>query len=362
MTIEELVRAELRSVAEQVDVPPLPSLEEPRRRWGLVVAAAAAVVLLIGGLTFLLRGQDDRPPRPIEKPKIERPQHVDRSAPMIPWIDGDRLYVRGRPVSGRWLELTSRGETWLARRADGRVFWGRGARRHDLGRHGFPLAYDGPYLSPDGRYIAVGLGEATLVNTATGRTTTMPLGGADPDLDVWVAGVTDAGAVLFSRVGANDVGESYSLRAGRTPVRLQTGGGILTRTTASGLLFSGPKGNDWVVDVVGSRIRRVLPLSSDEPSAVTEDSSLSTDRQWLLDLGWARDRDEPRTLPVTSVGDGRPAPVNAPDGWVFAPQLAPGYWEPQGTLIAFVVRPENREYRAVRCAAASGDCVLLEES
>ena len=65
---------------------------------------------------------------------------------------------------------------------------------------------------------------------------------------------------------------------------------------------------------------------------------------------------------MTAVDDGRPAPVSAPQGWVFAPQLAPGFWEPEGTLVTFVVRPESREYRAVRCAPVSGECVLLEES
>ena len=96
MSIEELVRAELRSVAEQVEVPPLPSLsslEEPRRSWHVVIAAAAAVALVLGGLAFLLRDQGDQPPRPIKKPEVV---HVQRTAPTIPWVDGDRLFVGGK--------------------------------------------------------------------------------------------------------------------------------------------------------------------------------------------------------------------------------------------------------------------------
>lgn len=365
MTMEELVRAELRSVVEQVAVPSLPSLEEPRRSWRVVVvAAAAAVVLVIGGLTFLLRDDADPPERPVEKPKID---HVDRSAPTIPWIDGDRLFVGGRRIPGRWLEVYSAGHTWLARRADRRVFWGRNTQLQELGRAEYDLAYAGPYLSRGGRYLAVGFGTGLLVDTATGRSRTVPLSTSSPDssLEAWVAGVTDAGVVLSTRAEGGSA-ESYAIRAGRAPVRLETQGGHLTRTVASGLLLEDPRRRAWVVDVVGSRVRRVAQVSSDRVGPAYSDAdlaaSLSTDRQWLLDLGWVRDRDEPEMLPVTAVDDGRPAPVSAPQGWVFAPQLAPGFWEPEGTLVTFVVRPESREYRAVRCAPASGECVLLEES
>ena len=366
MTIEELVRAELRSVAEQVAVPSLPSLEEPRRSWRVVVvAAAAAVVLVIGGLTFLLRDDADPPVRPVEKPKVD---HVDRSAPTIPWIDGDRLFVGGRRIPGRWLEVYSAGHTWLARRADRRVFWGRGTQLHELGRAEYDLAYAGPYLSPGGRYLAVGFGNALLVDTATGRSRTVPLSTSSPDSapEEWVAGVTDAGVVLSTRVEPEGgSAQSYAIRAGRAPVRLETRGGHLTRSVASGLLLE-EEGDVWVVDVVGSRVRRVARVSSSRVgpaySSAGLAASLSTVRQWLLDLGWTEDRDEPETLPVTAVDDGRPAPVSAPPGWVFAPQLAPGFWEPEGTLVTFVVRPGSREYRTVRCAPVSGACVLLEES
>ena len=310
MSIEELVRAELRSVAEQVAVPSLPSLEEPRRSWRVVVvAAAAAVVLVIGGLSFLLRDDANPPERPVDKPKVD---HVDRSAPTIPWIDGDRLFVRGRQVPGRWLEVSSGGDTWLARRADGRVFWGRGLQRHSLGKSQFPLAYDGPYLSPDGRYVAGGIGN-TLVDTATGSTTTVPLTGS-AEVEEWIAGVTDEGVILSTRADGIEVAESYALRAGRPPLLLRTQGGHLTRTTTSGLLLNDAQGNDWVVDVVGTRVRRVAQVSAGVPTVISESASLSTDRQWLLDLGWTEDRDEPETLPVTAVDDGRPAPVSAPPG------------------------------------------------
>ena len=355
MTIEELVRDELRSVAEQVPVPPLPTLDDRRRGWRAVVAAAAAVALVIGGLTLLLRREADRPEPPIDNPKVV---HVDSSAPTIPWIDGDRLLVGGREVHGRWLEVSSGGDTWLARRADGRVFWGRGTKAHGMGKYIFPLWYDGPYLSPGGRYVAVGYDRGRLVDTETGRSRTVSLPGGP---ESWIAGVTDEGVVISAD---GDEG-NYAVRPGRAPVRLDSQDGQVVRSNDSGLLLRDGRGGVWVVDVVGTRVRRIAQVitpDADGDADYGHAASVSTDRRWLLDLGWAVDRDEPPTLPVAAVVDGSPAPVSAPRGWVFAPQLAPGFWEPEGTLITFVVRPENREYHAARCAPASGECVLLDES
>jgi hypothetical protein len=360
MTIDELVRSELHAVAEQVDVPPMPLLKESRRSWRLVVAAAAAVALVIGGVTYLVRDRAEPPAHPIEKPKVDaREDHVDSSAPTIPWIDDGRLLVGGRRVPGRWVEVYSGGDTWLARRDDKRVFWGQGTEAHALGRTDFPLWYDGPYLSSGGRYVAAGISAATLVDTRTGRSRRVSFPG--PEGESWLAGVTDGGVLL---TGSDTVG-SYAIRPGRPAVKLPARGGQVVRTNDSGLLMVDARGRVWVVDLAGTELRRVAQvLTPDATGNRTwgNEASLSIDRRWLLDLGWALDKDEPATLPVTAVEDGSPAPVRAPRGWVFAPQLAPGFWEPAGTLVTFVVRPDSRAYRAVRCAPATGECVLVEES
>jgi hypothetical protein len=228
-----------------------------------------------------------------------------------------------------------------------------------MGRYTFPLWYDGPYLSPGGRYVAVGYGRGTFVDTQTGRSTSVPPPGGAV---FHVAGVTDQGIVIW----AGDVGRSsYAVRPGRAPVRLTARGGQVVGSNDSGLLLRDARGGVWVVDVVGTDVRRVVRVlapGSDEFPGFAHAASLSPDRGWLLDLGWAADKEEPATLPITAVRDDRRASVTAPRGWVFAPQLAPGFWEPEGTLVTFVVRPESRQYHAVRCAPASGECVLLEES
>jgi len=116
---------------------------------------------------------------------------------------------------------------------------------------------------------------------------------------------------------------------------------------------------------VGSRVRRAVELG---PSPVGTDASdarppasLSPDWKWLLDLRWAVEQTEPTTVPVTAVDTGSTTSVAAPRGWAFAPRLAPGFWEPAGTLVTWVVKAESREYRLARCAPAVGACVLVEE-
>ena len=67
-------------------------------------------------------------------------------------------------------------------------------------------------------------------------------------------------------------------------------------------------------------------------------------------------------MSVTAVDTGRTTSVTAPKDWAFAPRLAPGFWEPAGTFITWVVEAESRAYRLARCAVAVAACVLVEAS
>jgi hypothetical protein len=80
----------------------------------------------------------------------------------------------------------------------------------------------------------------------------------------------------------------------------------------------------------------------------------------LLDLRWADENQEPPTVSVTAVATGMSTSVSAPDGWAFAPRLAPGVWEPTDTLVTWVVDTRTRAYRVARCAPEAGTCVLVE--
>ncbi len=378
MSIDEIVRAELRSVADQVVVPSLPPLTERRRIWPVVVAAAAATALVIAGLTWALR--EHAGPQPVDPPKRVQ---IDRSAPMIPWTDREKLYAAGQRIPGRWTEMVSGGETWLARRSDLHAVWGRGTEQHDLGKVGWfygrtvePLGMSGPFLSPGGRYIAFGGDQGNegyaplqLLNTQTGRTTELPPEFGKYDIDA----VTDAGILVASRwpdpedPEAPDVREYFALAVGKAPVRLEGPGGVLlARTGAPGLMLMDDEGAAWVVDVEGSRVRRAVELGISPRGAgdwlAQPPGSLSPDRKWVLDLAWVDAFEEVSTAPVRAVETGRTASITAPDGWAFAPRLAPGFWEPRDTLVAWVVEAESRVYRLARCAPVTGACVLVEES
>lgn len=376
MSIEELVRAELRSVADQVVVPSLPPLVERRRTWPVIVAAAAVTALVIAGLAWALRGRAEPPP--VEPPKRVQ---VDRSAPTIPWLDGETLYVGGEQIPGRWTEMVSGGETWVARRHDLHAVWGRGTEQHDLGKVGWffgrtvePMGMSAPFLSPGGRYLAYGgdqgnegVSRLRLLDTQTGRSTALPARFDKHDIDA----VTDAGLLVTSVAPDPDarpeVREHYLLGVGQEPVRLEAlGGMLLSRTGAPGLMLRDSGGVVWAVDVVGDHIRRAVEVGPSpvgtEASDARPPASLSPDRKWLLDLRWAGEQEEPSTVSVTSVDTGRTTSVAAPKGWAFAPRLAPGFWEPAGTLITWVVEGESRGYRLARCAPAVGACVLVEES
>ncbi len=379
MSIEELVRAELRSVADQIAVPSLPALVERRRTWPVVLAAAAATALVIAGLAWGLRDHAEQPP--LDPPKRIQ---IDSSVPTMPWLDGERLYVGGVQIPGRWTEMVSGGQTWVARRHDRHAVWGRGTEQHDLGKVGWffgrtvePLGMSGPFLSPGGRYVAYGGDQGsegsaplTLLDTQTGRSTALPARFGRHEIDA----VTDAGLLVTSLwpnpddpEGRPAAREHYVLGVGAEPVRLEAlGGELLARTGAPGLMLLDPDGVVWVVDLEGPRVRRAVELgpsyNDDDGWRARPPASVSPDRNWLLDLRWAEEQEEPSTVSVTAVDAGAATSVAAPQGWAFAPRLAPGYWEQAGTLVTWVVEGDSREYRLARCAPAVGTCVLVEES
>jgi hypothetical protein len=380
MSIEEVVRAELRSVADQVVVPSLPPLAERRRTWPVVVAAAAAMALVIAGLAWALR--DRAEPPPVDPPKRVQ---IDRSAPTIPWLDRTKLYVGGEQIPGSWTEMVSGGETWVARRGDLHAVWGRGTEQHDLGKVGWffggasvePLGMSGPFVSPGGRYVAYGgdqgnEGDAPLrvLDTRTGRSTALPARFDKHDIDA----VTDDGLLITSLwpdpddpEGRPERREHYVLGVGKAPVRLEAlGGELVSLTGAPGLMLVDSDEVVWVVELVNSHVRRAVELGLSQNRTDDWDArpaaSLSPDWKWLLDLRWVDEQEEPSTVSVTSVDTGRTTSVTAPKGWAFAPRLAPGFWEPAGTLITWVVEGESRAYHLARCAPAVGACVLVEES
>ena len=335
MTIDDLIRTELRDVADTVEIPPMPSLDEERSRWLVPLVAAVVLVLLTAAGLWLDRsGRADQSPPPVKRPE-QTVTALSTAPPTIPWIDDGRFYVNGRRLPGRWLEVATAGDTWLAQREDHLVFWGRDPQPHLVGRDRYFRMWELSAIDMSGggrfvMYVHARSSTVTLIDTETGRSRTV----AQPD-DCCYNGVSESAAI---RVLTPDLGPP-----------------------TEGLTFEDQQGRPWVVQRRYSRFAaRRQDLRRD---AVSRQWSVSPspDRRWILDLEWARYGDEPATVSVRTAGSDRVSRIEAPAGWRFAPRLAPGYWEPGGTLILFVVTPETRTYRAARCAPDLGACVLVEE-
>ena len=54
MMIDDLIRTELRGVADTVEIPPMPSLDEERSRWLVPLVAAAVVLVLLSAVGIWL--------------------------------------------------------------------------------------------------------------------------------------------------------------------------------------------------------------------------------------------------------------------------------------------------------------------
>lgn len=338
MMIDDLIRTELRGVADTVEIPPMPSLDEERSRW-LVPLVAAVVVVLVTAVGVWLDRSDraDHSPPPVERPEQNISDTVSTAAPTIPWIDDGRFYVDGRRLPGRWLEVATAGGTWLAQRDDHLVFWGRGPQPHLVGSDRYFRMWELSAIDMSGggrfvMYVHERSQSVTLIDTETGSSRNV----AQPDDCCY-----------------NGVSESAGIRA-LTPDRAPP---------TEGLVFEDQRGRPWVVQRHYSGFAAYRrDLRGEARYGHVWSVSPSPDRRWILDLEWATYGDEPATLSVRTAGSDRVSRIEAPAGWGFAPRLAPGFWEPGGTLMTFVVTPETRTYRAARCAPALGTCVLVEES
>src|SRR6476659_7015888 len=145
--VEETLSRELREVADALPVPPMPELPEqaprPPRHWQPLVVAGAFVAL--AGT----RGGHDPQPAPPAPSRTDSDRPIPTSAPTVPYVLDQKLYVDGTQVPGTWWSVQSGGVGWLALRADNTWWWGRGAE---------PTAIEAqldmpPVLSPDGKYV-----------------------------------------------------------------------------------------------------------------------------------------------------------------------------------------------------------------
>ena len=374
-SLEDTLTRELREIATELHVPPMPELPPQRRaagRWTPALVAAAAVLVLLGAIGAIdLAGGDHSGPSPIG-PSISReptgpteaPQPVSTVAPSVPYVLDGHLFALGHQVPGDWVRVWSGGTTWLAWRADGTWWYSTDTRPHRIEGVGNAT----PVLSPGGAYVAW-VGDDGMLTGFETRVGGEGLGGlpvdqGDPALGdpVRVRAVTDEGQVIAQ---GQDVAVLWRPLLQHGPDSVD-----LTRTAPGVVVLGGSTVGLVVNDSVdGTQIDGTQGEPSlaqlREDGSVTRTTALPTydDLQVSPDGGHALwspagtlggEVSQVGSLQVAPTGDAG-ATITPPEGWSFA-TLA-WTWEDQ-TFVARVVDGDGRQ-RMVRCDPEQLACVLV---
>jgi hypothetical protein len=360
--IEETLGRELREVADGLHIPTMPPLPEepprPARRRGPVLAAAA-VVLVVAGAVGLATIPDDRNARPAQPSPSPSPtpaaEPIPRTAPTVPYVLGQKLYVDGGQVPGSWWSVRSGGEAWIA--AEGMPitwWWGRGLEPREL-----PNGEDvTPKISPNGRYVAVvraedGEGILTVVDTQSGRNvggTPTNFGPVQWDYPAYVVAVTAVGEVVIRR------GRSY----------LTWSEGMLADTLSGQMVFDATSAGLVAGDVDGGQpylaeISETGGLTRVGELPEHDDLVVSPAGEWLAWTLAGTTGGEVSSVPsleVRTITGDESATLTAPDGWQF--KVRTYVWEDEAHLISTVLSTEHRGERMARCSPHQRRCVLIE--
>lgn len=376
--LEETLSRELRTVAGDLHVPPMPPLPQqaphPARRPALL--AAAAVVVIVAGLggvlaTFFGGGEDPDPAQPTPAPTLtpspspsqsaeEPARPIPTSAPAVPYVVDFGLYVDGEQVPGEWWMVRPSGQAWLAWGKDFTWWWGRGSTPHEL-----PGGEDvTPALSPNGRYVAVVRVEnetsmLTVLDTDDGETVgggPVGVGRFTFDDAAYVLGVLDDGRVVVRR-GATDL--LWVPGSGSDTVDLSEsapGQKVVAATSAGLVVTDGDAGPPYLADISDEgEIVRLGELPEHD------DLSVSPGARWLAWTPIGTTGGEVTsvlTLEVQALAGGQQATLTAPDGWGF--KVRTWTWEDDDHLVSTVWSTKVPGERMARCSAQQARCVLLE--
>ncbi|MGA8210165.1 MAG: hypothetical protein WB798_08420 [Nocardioidaceae bacterium] len=394
--LEKRLARELHEVADGVQVPPMPSLvplDEPRPRAGRLwppLVVAAAVVAIIGVVALTLNELGAREPQPAPSPPPSstsspavtgassptaspdptRAADIAVTAPRVPYILDQRLYVAGRQVPGTWWLVESHDGVWLAQQSDG-SWWSGGpsvdARKIDA------EVDQPPVLSSNGRYLAfidLSSGRPRL----TGLDTRSPgdgLGQAPIDLSsteggvpIAVRAVTDEGDVIVQGTRTSLMWRAlHPDRQRIVDLNATAPDQVVLQGTSAGLVAV--DGRDGATDAT----RDAPYLAAISPNGrITPVTTLPTYDDLDISPGGSRlVRSPAGTLggEVTSVATLRTQPVGstgevvlfAPDGWGFA--TGTWTWEDDETLVSVLLPIDGRERaapRLVRCSVTLGAC------
>ncbi|GAA2145489.1 hypothetical protein GCM10009844_20270 [Nocardioides koreensis] len=370
--VEEALGRELHEVADGLTVPPMPSLpqEQPRspRHWQPLLVAAAVVLILAGAVVVVASARGGREPQPTppSPTRTESVERIPRSAPTVPYVLDQHLYVGGAQVPGTWWSVQSGDAGWLALRTDNTWWWGRDAE---------PMAIEArldvpPVLSPDGKYVGEVLadnGRGTLSGFDTGFNGE-GLGGVPIDLGdpqdgstVRVRAVTDDGRVIAQ--GTNTAVLWLPLVDNSTVDLSETAPGqqVLANTPAGLIVNDGAAGavDATVGEPYLAQLSDTGELTRIGPVPNHDDLLVSPGGTWLAWTPAGTTGGEITAIPTlrTQAVDGsRQATLSAPDGWAF--RVRAWAWEDDDRLVSPVVR--DGAERMARCSVRAARCVLVD--
>lgn len=383
--LEETLARELHEVAGGVEVPPMPALvpaneRRPRtaRLWQ-PLAVAAAVALIVGVVALVLGQQGDDSPQPMPSPSITTGPTgspdgsgttIPATAPTVPYVVDQRLYVDGGQVPGSWWYVESRQGVWVAQQTDGSWWWGGpGVSARVMETH----LDQGPVMSPNGHYVAYAV-------TVDGRAvvngfTTSPGGegfgppptdapATEDGVAVRVRAVTDDGEVILQGTRTSLMWPTtYDGEQTVVDLTETAPDQVVLQGTSAGLVVV--DGSDGATDATDTE-PYLATLTGDgrltsTGSLPTYDTlDISPGGSWLV-------RSPAGTLggEVTSVTSLSAQPVgstdevvlDAPDGWGFA--SGTWQWEDDANLVAVLLPTDGAQRtgeRLVRCNVVLGAC------
>ncbi len=374
--VEETLTRELRDVAEGVRIPPMPALpQEPqvrrpsRRHWSPLLVAAAVVLIVSGavavGETF--RGSGEREPAPPASRTEEPVTEIPTTAPSIPYVLDQRLYVGANRVPGAWWSVQSGRSGWLAQRSDNTWWWGKGRIATEISG----LGDAPPVISPDGGYVAMVVtekGRSVVTGFATraggqgmGALPVYP-GNAEAGDPVRVRAVTNEGQVIVQGTGTylmwlpggdNSTVDLTSTAPGQQ-ILGSTPAGLVVNDGADGVT-DGTTGAPYLAEISDAgELTRIGSLPTHDDLVVSPDAS----RLVLTPSGsTGGEVTSIAELGVQAVDGTQQATLAAPAGWRF--RVRAWAWEDDDYLVSPVVRNDGGEERMARCGVRPARCVLI---
>ncbi len=373
--VEETLERELHEVASALQIPAMPPLPQKRprapRHWQPFLVAASVVLVVAGAVAVVAAGQSGQEPQPAPSPspspsRSEAVVRIPRTAPTIPYLLDERLYVGGEQVPGTWWSVRSGASGWLALRTDNTWWWGRDRVPNQLtGIYDVP-----PVISPDGRYIAQirrenGAGVLTGFATGPGGKSlgSVPIDLGDPERGgrVSIRAVTDDGRVIAQ--GTNTSMLWLPLAGNRTiDLTVTAPGQQILAGTPAGLVV-----NDGAGGVVDATMGEPYLAELSDAGELTRLGTLPTHDDLLVSPGstWlvrtpagttggevtAVARLEGQTLDgVTQVT------LSPPAGWSF--RVRAWAWEDDDYLVSPL--EGQRGERMARCSLQVARCVLVK--